>query len=69
MSIRFHLSPCPALVEARQARDDAGGHATGGPDLPATIGIEPPRLAKVVFEAAAPYGTRIWMCSTITALA
>lgn len=41
---------------------------TGGPDLPATMGMERPRMAAMLFGAAGRYGVRFRMRSTITAL-
>jgi 2-polyprenyl-6-methoxyphenol hydroxylase-like FAD-dependent oxidoreductase len=42
---------------------------TGGEDLPATMGMERPRLAGVVFDAAQRYGARFRMGTTVTSLA
>jgi 2-polyprenyl-6-methoxyphenol hydroxylase-like FAD-dependent oxidoreductase len=41
---------------------------TGGPDLPASMGMERPRMAAMLFGAAGRYGVRFRMRSTITAL-
>ena len=42
---------------------------TGGPDLPATMGMERPRMTKMLFEASKGYGTTFRMGTAFTSLA
>jgi 2-polyprenyl-6-methoxyphenol hydroxylase-like FAD-dependent oxidoreductase len=42
---------------------------TGGPDLPATMGMERPRMTKMLFDASTRYGTTFRMSTTFTSLA